>query len=87
MKPIPLEPSKVENIVMASVVLHNLLRSKSETRKVYTPPGSLDWEDELTNEVHEGEWRKDDEPEGLIPLNTIQHGKQPYTAKECRDQL
>jgi hypothetical protein len=30
-KPIPLEPEKVEKVVLASYVLHNFLRSSQET--------------------------------------------------------
>ena len=41
-KPIPLEPEKVEKIVMAACVLHNFLRNKPSLRDFYTPQESFD---------------------------------------------
>ena len=37
-KPIPLEPEKVEKVVLAACALHNFLRSKPSSRNIYSPP-------------------------------------------------
>ena len=51
-----LTPEKAEVAVMPSLVLHNLLRTKS--RESYTPIGSIDFEIE-TGEVIEGTWHQE----------------------------
>ena len=43
-KPIPLEPEKVEKVVLASYVLHNFLKSRSLSRNIYSPPQYIDRE-------------------------------------------
>ena len=87
MKPICLEPAKVVSVVLASCALHNLMRKKSSTKRLYTPPGSLDAENSESREVVNGEWRIDEEPQGLIPFEKVHNGKQSYNAKECRDMF
>jgi hypothetical protein len=74
MTPIYLEPSKVEALVLASCALHNFLRERSASRKVYTPPGFVDNEDETTHRVTTGEWRSQGE---LAPL--VQQGGNAYS--------
>lgn len=54
MTAIPLQPEKVEAIVLTSCLLHNYLRTLSAQ---YTRPGSLDSEHAITHEVHPGRWR------------------------------
>ena len=53
--PINLEPAKVEKIVLACVVLHNLLRR--EKPDIYTPAGSLDSEELQTKTIVLGSWQ------------------------------
>ena len=48
MTPITLVPETVETITMACCTLHNFLRSRPEACSVYTPPGSLDTKDPVT---------------------------------------
>ena len=55
-KPIPLEPEKVEKIVMAACVLHNFLRSKPSSRDIYTPQESFDRE--INGTIIEADWRQ-----------------------------
>ncbi|CAH1970381.1 unnamed protein product [Acanthoscelides obtectus] len=58
LKPIALQPNKVESVVLACAYLHNFLRRNSESRYAYTPPGSLDSYDGDGN-VIEGFWRRE----------------------------
>lgn len=58
LKPIALQPNKVESAVLACAYLHNFLRRNSESRYAYTPPGSLDSYDGDGN-VIEGFWRRE----------------------------
>jgi hypothetical protein len=53
---IHLKPSKIEDIVLASVVLHNYLRR--ECRLTYTPIASIDSEEVGSGTVIPGEWRR-----------------------------
>ncbi|CAN7991401.1 unnamed protein product [Ixodes hexagonus] len=46
--PLRHEPNRAIDIVLATVALHNFLRSKRTTRQLYTPQDSLDVEDILT---------------------------------------
>jgi hypothetical protein len=55
--PMRLIPEKVGQVVLASCVLHNLLRSAATTRSMYTPMDFIDREDITTGEVLSGGWR------------------------------
>ena len=57
--PIPLKPEKVEAIVMACCSLHNFLRTQVASRNLYTPRGSLDFENPDNHEVVPGSWRRE----------------------------
>ena len=50
-----LTPERAEIAVMASLTLHNLLRTKS--RESYTPIGSIDFEND-TGEIVEATWHQ-----------------------------
>ena len=84
--PIPLSPEKVESIVLATCALHNFLRTKSSTRTLYTPSGSLDRETRDHNIV-DGEWRSQPVPAGLAPL-VQQDGNRPTeNAKAIQEEF
>ena len=68
MTPIPLVPEKVILITMASCILHNYLRSQASAHNVYTPAGSLDSEDPVTHQLHEGLWRQSSSNNGMKPI-------------------
>ena len=87
MEPILLEVRKVESVVLASITLHNFLRTKSGARAIYTPPGSLDHEDREAETILQGPWRNDNEPQGLTSLEKQPHGRLNRNAKEIRDEL
>ena len=54
---VQLEPVKVQKIVMAVVVLHNLLRREHSPE--HTPSGSLDVEDLNNYQIVHGTWRRE----------------------------
>ena len=87
MTPIQLIAEKVEAITMACCVLHNFLRSRSETCSIYTPPGSIDTEDPETHAVQLGEWHHGQQSTGLLPLAKQGSNHYFYVVKDIRDQL
>ena len=58
--PILLPPNSVQRIVLATLVLHNLLR-RSSSRSTHCPPGLTDME-LVTREFAQGSWRGDSTP-------------------------
>ncbi|KAG0422099.1 hypothetical protein HPB47_002060 [Ixodes persulcatus] len=64
--PLRHEPKRATDIVLATVALHNFLRSKRITRQLYTPQDSLDVEDILTGNVRNGSWRQGVTPAGAM---------------------
>ena len=87
MTPIGLEPEKVETIVLACCSLHNYLSSRSTFRAVYSPQGSLDTEERDTYIVSPGDWRQQQQPQGLLPLVRQCGNRHTNAAKEVRDYL
>ena len=83
----PLDPEKVEKIVLATCVLHNFLRSKSLARAIYTPSDSLDKEDPKTHEVRDGSWRDDSAPNGMVAMARQCGNRPPTAAKDIQDEL
>lgn len=77
---IEMRPEGAEKIVMATVVLHNMLRQKAPS---YIGPRSVDYTDE-NHDIVEGLWRR--EP----PLDSLQstHRRNPTQAAQAlRDRL
>ncbi|XP_042146147.1 uncharacterized protein LOC115316675 [Ixodes scapularis] len=64
--PLRHDPERATDIVLATVALHNFLRSKRTTRQLYTPSESLDVEDILTGNVRSGSWRQGVSPAGAM---------------------
>jgi len=62
------DPDDARDILLAILCLHNLLRSDSINRGLYSPSQLIDHEDELTGQIQAGEWRQEPRPEGLVPL-------------------
>ena len=62
---IHMQPSKVDGIVMACVILHNFLRRNHGTQ--YTPGSMLDREDLEDASVVEGNWRNE-QPQGRFDM-------------------
>lgn len=84
-KPVPLEPQKVEKIVMAACVLHNFLRSKPSSRDIYTPQESFDRE--INGTIIEADWRQMAGNNGLPNIQQQGGNKSTTEAREIRDEL
>ena len=85
-KPIPLEPKKVELVVLAIVHLHNFLRRNVSSIRSYTPPGTFDREDIETGEIIPGTWRTEVLDSDKLKLKSIPR-KSPENAKEIRNEF
>lgn len=87
MTPIQLVPEKVILITMASCILHNYLRSQASAHNVYTPAGSLDSEDPVTHQLHEGLWRQSSSNNGMKLIQKQGSNMYSKSAKDIREIL
>ena len=76
-----LNPKKAESAVMASLALHNLLRTKS--RDSYTPVGYTDQEG-ADGVVVPGNWREEAASANIVPLESSRRGRVNLKAEEIR---
>lgn len=51
-------PERARYIVLATVVMHNYLRSRKAARQLYCPSENVDVEDILTGHIRRGAWRE-----------------------------
>ena len=79
---IALTPEKVEKIVLACAVLHNVLRKCA--LEEYNQPGTMDEENEETGVLHRGTWRKDGT---MLPLQTTETRNPSIEAKNIRNKF
>lgn len=69
-KPMLLDPARVTEITMASVLLHNFLRRSRASRSRYMPPESVD--SEINGNVIPGTWRNTNENmTSFLPLRQV----------------
>ena len=59
-----LQPEHEKIISFTILILHNWLRSKLSSGRIYVPPNLIDVEDLLNDEIIYGDWRSD------VPSNT-----------------
>jgi len=81
-----LEPEKAQLVVMTIACLHNFLRRSPDSAAIYTPPGTIDYEE--NGRVIEGSWRamSNENMTSLFPIRKIAH-KPTLKAKEIRKEL
>ncbi|KAJ8711930.1 hypothetical protein PYW08_004085 [Mythimna loreyi] len=85
-KAIPLKPATCEIVTMTCVYLHNFLRRNKQSRAIYTPPGTFDYEDSEYN-IIEGFWRREIGPHNsMLDLQPIARHP-PLAATVVRDQF
>lgn len=84
-KAMPLKPATCEIVTMACVYLHNFLRRNKQSRAIYTPPGTFDYEDPEYN-VIEGSWRREVAPHNMLNLQPIARHP-PLPAAVVRDHF
>jgi hypothetical protein len=85
-KPIALSLENSKKVVLATIILHNLLRSKSKTSNNYSPVNIIDREDITTGEVQYGFWRQE-ETYGVQSLGQMATNFYSAEAKEIRDDF
>jgi len=85
-KPIQLTKVNAEKVVLATIVLHNLLRMKKSTRNMYSPINDLDREDTETGDVILGNWRRMNSGLGTERIGQIGSNTYQNEAKQIRDQ-
>ena len=81
------DPDDARCIVLAICCLHNMLRSHSIGRMMYTPPGYIDKEDEMTGQFQHGEWRREGQEQGLLRLQHQGSNRHANAAIEMRETL
>ena len=79
-----LTPEKAETVVMASLALHNMLRTKSS--ESYTPGGFIDQEDE-SGEVLPGNWRQDSAAPNMVDLQIHPPHRKNISAENIRTKF
>ena len=79
-----LNPSKIEHVVLASLALHNMLRTKSS--ESYTPTGFIDFEIENGN-VIPGSWREDGMLNNIKPIKCQTPHRPNLTAEKIREKF
>jgi hypothetical protein len=84
-KPITLKKSNAEKVVLATVVLHNLLRANKSTRNIYSPIQELDREDTTSGDIILGNWRQSNTGLGIESIGQISSNAYQREAKEIRD--
>ena len=78
-----LTPERAEIDVMASLALHDLLRTKSS--ESYTPIGSIDFEND-TGEIVEGTWRQEVISTNVAGLQPAAPCRTSFTAEEVQNE-
>lgn len=58
-KPLMVCPDKVSLITMTCVLLHNFLRKSNTSRRIYTPPGTVDVYNNDDIRIQDGSWRSE----------------------------
>lgn len=81
------DPDDAKAIILATLALHNWLRTDTVGRSMYTPPQSLDCEDIITGRVHPGEWRDRYEGRGVMRLANQGGNHHAVSALELRNIL
>ncbi|XP_077277015.1 uncharacterized protein LOC143905464 isoform X3 [Temnothorax americanus] len=84
--PMRYDPDDVRDIVLAICCLHNMLRSHSVGRIMYTPPGYIDMENEMTGQFQYGDWRRA-QGQGLIQLQHQGSNRHASAALQMRETL
>lgn len=79
-----LTPDKETKITLASIALHNLLRTKS--RESYTPYGFADSVD-IDGNIQEGLWRENEQPAFMSSIPPTRSRNSAITALKIRESF
>lgn len=84
-KPMLLEPRRASLVVLCTIYLHNFLRQSTNSRNLYTPPQTFDYED--NGNIILGNWRRDQtEPKLFRNLKKVPR-KSSLNAQQLREEL
>ena len=72
---IPLSPKLVENIILSTLALHNMLCKSTTSRNAYNPTSLVDSFDNHGNLI-EGEWRSEENDDFFLPVKSTKHRTQ-----------
>ena len=86
LQPVILHPSKVTDMVLAAVTLHNFLKQTATNGSSYLGDGEVDVEDVSTWTVVQENWRGDKSSRGMVNLLPVR-GNQRSNAKAMHDEL
>lgn len=79
------DPDDATKIVLATICIHNWLRSQTVGRGMYTPPAFLNEEDEMLGQLRPGEWREE-ASQGITILAHQGGNRHANNALNLRDQ-
>lgn len=85
-KPFLQDVATVKSIVLASVCLHNFLRSRPGDKIMYMPPGTIDHENLDLYILTLGSWRQEPAATGLIPLHKQGSHNPSFLASNIRQE-
>lgn len=83
-KPLTLQPHTSQLVVLVCVYLHNYLGTSSSSRRLYTPDGSFDREE--NGNIARGIWRNEEQMTSMIPIPRIPR-KPSTTCQLIRDEF
>ncbi|XP_023312111.1 protein ANTAGONIST OF LIKE HETEROCHROMATIN PROTEIN 1-like [Anoplophora glabripennis] len=84
-KPMLLEPNKAALVVLTTLYLHNFLRQSNISRNIYTPRGTLVYEE--NGELIQGSWRQEQPPsESFLSVRKVPR-KSSNGAQEIRSEI
>lgn len=84
---IPLSPKRVENIILTTLALHNMLCKSQTSQNTYRPNVLVDSFDDEGNLI-EGEWREENDLEHFHPLQVPKTGhNSTVSAKTTRENF
>ena len=82
-----LPPDKATIVTLGAITLHNFLRSSSDARKVYIPPGFADQQDPVTGEVIPGLWHQSGESTSWESVHPLRSHNLTFQAQEIRQEF
>jgi len=79
------DPDIATTIILAACCLHNMLRSDSVARAMYTPSGSIDVEDVIAGRIREGDCREV-RGTGVVRMENQGGNRHPMSALNLRER-
>ena len=87
MASVHLFPEKGEIIAMVCCNLHNFLCTKKNSKPIYTPPGRFDRVDSEIHTITPGDWRMEQQLQGMIPIECEGSNRNPQSVRDVHEYL